>query len=67
MFINNLKVLDTESSLAFGLSSAEGILQSVSRHCSHFAGALDHHCRVYAETHKQNQRTQTVQAVTKLI
>lgn len=40
MFINNPKVLATESSLAFGLPWAEGILQSVSTHHSHFAGAL---------------------------
>lgn len=55
MFINNPKALDTESSLAFGLPSAEGILQSVSRHRSRFAGAPDHRCSVYKETCKEER------------
>lgn len=38
MFINTPEVLNTESSLAFGLPAAEGMLQSVSRHRWHFAG-----------------------------
>lgn len=52
MVVNTPKVVDTESSLAFGLPSAEEMLQRVSRHCGRFA---DHGCRVYAQTQHRAQ------------